>query len=222
MRKKTLSYSKKCSALEKLSFLLFPPRCVLCGRKTHGENICKDCFKKIKFLDYPLIEHRGNAFYYAITDYEGAGGELVKKLKFYGSKPVAFDIARIFANFIGGNEIIADFVSFVPMTFLERKKRGFNQSKLIAENLSRISNLKFFDRLEKVRNTEKQVGLSRTARTKNIRNAFMVKGIKISDSIIIVDDVYTTGATAHLVVRAVSGSLRPGFNVYFIAFSRKI
>ncbi len=219
MPKRTSNSLKRNSLLKKISFLVFPPHCVICGKETNGENICKDCLSKIDFLEYPLIEHRGKFFFYAITNYEGISGEVVRKLKFFNLKSLSYDVAEIFADFIRKNKIKADFVSYVPMTQKDRRKRGFNQSRLIAKNLSELLDIGFFEGIEKVRDTEKQVGLSRSKRIENMRNAFCARE-KIPGDLIIVDDVYTTGATAHSVAKAFSK--KSCFNIYFIAFSRKI
>ncbi len=220
MQRKISNYLKKNSSIKKLSFLLFPPRCVICGNRTNGRNICENCFKKIDFLDYPLIEHRKNVFFYAITNYEGVSGELVRSLKFRKLKSVSSDIAEIFADFIQRNNIKARFLTFVPMTPKERKSRGFNQSRLIARHLSQILNLELLSSLKKIKETKKQVGLLRRERIKNVKNAFIAEKIPTSGNVIIIDDVYTTGATAHSVAKVIS--LKTDSNIYFIAFSRKI
>ncbi len=209
----------KNSFLDKLSFLIFPPRCVVCGKRTTGENICKECFQRIEFLEYPLIEHKGRVFFYAVTNYESVAGELVRKLKFYGRKRVATDIAEIFFDFIQKNEILPDCISFVPMTKQDLCARGFNQSKLIAKRLSELSGIKLFEGIEKVRQTEKQVGLSRRKRIKNLKSAFRVSE-KCRGSVLVIDDVYTTGATAHSITSAFRKQTKS--DIYFVAFSRKI
>ncbi len=70
-----------------------------------------------------------------------------------------------------------------------------------------------------MKTTEKQVGLSRVARIKNVRNAFAVKGF-VNGSIIVIDDVYATGSTAAEINRALWKKVDG--NIFFIAFSRKM
>ncbi len=191
----------------------------MCGKPTSGENICGKCLAKIDYLEYPLIEHTGNNFFYAITNYDGMSGEIVRKLKFYGKKPLASDIAVIFASFIQSTGLKPDFVGFVPMTLAEKKRRGFNQSELIARNLVSLTGSRLFSGIVKIKETEKQVGLSRRQRISNVKNVFAVKK-RPEGNLVIVDDVYTTGATARSVVKAFGRNR--DFDIYFTAFSRKI
>ena len=205
--------------LKDLLDFVFPPRCVICGKETNGESICTQCKSKIKFLEYPLILHRKNIYFYAITRYQGISEKLVKKLKFSNRKRIAEDLGEIFAVFIKENDIRANFVGFVPMSKKELRSRGFNQSQLIARVISKKLNIPLFLGISKVKETEKQVGLSRAGRIKNVKNAFKFSQ-NISGSLIVVDDVFTTGSTAKEVAHASKGFVEGNF--YFIAFSQKM
>lgn len=205
--------------LKDLLDFVFPPHCVICGKETRGESICSQCKSSIKFLEYPLILHRKNIYFYAITRYEGVSEKLIKKLKFANKKRIAEDLGKIFADFILENNIVADFVGFVPMSKRELRSRGFNQSLLIARAISKSTNIPLFSGIQKIRETEKQVGLSRAKRMKNVRNAFKFSQ-SVTGSLIVVDDVFTTGSTAKEVAHASKGFV--GENLYFIAFSQKI
>ncbi len=205
--------------LKDLLDFVFPPRCVICGKETDGASVCPQCKSKIKFLEYPLILHRKNTYFYAITRYEGISEKLVKKLKFSNKKRIAEDLGEIFTNFINENNIRADFVGFVPMSKKELRSRGFNQSYLIARVISKRLNIPLFSGISKVKETEKQVGLSRVGRIKNVKNAFKFFQ-SVPGSLIVVDDVFTTGSTAREVARASKGFVKGNF--YFIAFSQKM
>jgi competence protein ComFC len=219
VQKKILPYLPKHSLAHNFFDLLFPPHCLVCGKHLSYGNVCKECLQHINFLEFPLIEHSGKFYFYAVTKYEGVSSALVKSLKFGKKKSVSMDIGNIISIFIKENNIEAPYISYVPMSVCEQKKRGFNQSYLIARAVSEITGLELYNDIKKVRDTKKQVGLSRYERKINIKNAFKANR-KVKGSMIIIDDVYTTGSTAKEVSTAVKNLVDA--NVFFIAFSRKI
>jgi ComF family protein len=105
---------------------------------------------------------------------------------------------RVSQDTINGYDIIVP----VPIHFLKRLKRKYNQSELLAQKLGIISGIPYEPRiLRKEKQTPQQEGLSRNARLKNIRGSF---GINLQyvhllrdKNVILVDDVLTTGATAN-------------------------
>ena len=87
-----------------------------------------------------------------------------------------------------------DAITFVPMSRAELKKRGFNQSLLLARLLAKLICVPLRGSIEKVRPTEPQVTLSAKERRRNLRGAFRLRRAG-KGSILIVDDIYTTGST---------------------------
>ena len=90
-----------------------------------------------------------------------------------------------------------DLVTFVPMSRKSERKRGFNQSKLLAEKLAKKLFLPCEDTLVKIRETSNQHKLSREMRRENIKDAFALKNnadIK-GKTVLICDDIKTTGST---------------------------
>ena len=214
-----MTYLKKRSLATQILDLIFPPHCLICGKKVSSGNVCEECLSHMELLKFPLIEHKGKTYFYAVTKYEGVAASIVKLLKFKRKKCLAKDVARVISNFINENNIKAGYVGYVPMLSTEERERGFNQSYLVANALSEALDIELFNGIEKVKTTEKQVGLSRVARIKNVRNAFAVKGF-VNGSIIVIDDVYTTGSTAAEINRALWKKVDG--NIFFIAFSRKM
>ena len=89
------------------------------------------------------------------------------------------------------------------MSVKAQKRRGYNQSKILAEKLSQIVNVPVLDCLEKKKETARQATLNRAERLKNLTDAFSVtdkKAVK-DKTIVIVDDVSTTGATAQAIAK---------------------
>ena len=198
---------------------IFPPHCLVCGKETEGKNICEDCKRKIKFMEYPLVEHNEKKFFYAITYYDGVMEEIIKKMKFHGMKNLAKDLSNILADFIYKEKICFDSIGYVPMTRKELLERKFNQTQLIAKEISRIYNKPLINSIKKLKTTRKQVGLTKKERKENLKNAFQMKE-KISGNILLIDDVYTTGSTAQEIVKSVSRTIKG--NITFVAISRKM
>jgi competence protein ComFC len=88
----------------------------------------------------------------------------------------------------------------IPSTYKQENKRGFNPSHLISKNISELINIKYLDNvLIKIKETEPQKNLSRSARLNNVKNSMGVNKIYLNSikdkNIIIIDDIVTTGAT---------------------------
>ena len=95
----------------------------------------------------------------------------------------------------------------VPLHPAKERARGFNQAKLLAKRLAKVMGIPLLERrLVKIRPTEAQTSLDGKSRETNVRGAFAVKrpsGIK-GKTVLLVDDVYTTGST----IREGSAALR--------------
>ncbi len=84
----------------------------------------------------------------------------------------------------------------VPMYWMRRFSRGFNQAEKLGRSVGERCNIPFVSLLRKVRSTGSQVGRGRGERVKAVHNAFKVrKGVEVPLHVIIVDDICTTGGT---------------------------
>lgn len=142
----------------------------------------------------------------AAVYYEGVARRMVQGLK-YGDRT---DLAPWMARWMlrAGSSLIADADIVVPVPLHRRRffQRRFNQAAELARALSGLSGVAFGPELVKRRKaTRRQVGLGRPEREDNVRGAFYVPaeaGIRISGRrILLVDDVFTTGATVSAVSR---------------------
>jgi ComF family protein len=162
------------------------PACRHCARPfaSRYSDTCGDCLS-----DEPPFER---AISYGL--YEGVLMEAIHLMKFRGARR----LSRPLSGMLSGLDLSrdADIIVPVPMTGAGLKKRGFNQSALVAKALGRARDIPLrLDLLLKIRETPPQLGLSRRARLRNLRGAFSaepgVKGLNV----IVLDDVITTGAT---------------------------
>ena len=147
----------------------------------------------------------------AYGSYDGALRDLVHMLKFDQVRPAAHVLGRMLAGAIAALEpsLPAGTVAVVPVPLHRHKRsqRGFNQAELIVRAAIKSlphsacaqNRFELFDRvLVRLRDTGSQIGLTRHQRRQNLRGAFAVQDAKpISNrAVLLVDDVYTTGATA--------------------------
>ncbi|MDE7158417.1 MAG: ComF family protein [Clostridiales bacterium] len=161
--------------------------CPFCGRKVKEAGTCLECKEKLL-----ITEKARSAF-----THEGEAMRLVIRFK-NGNKYLVRTLAELLFPLLEREFAEADAVTFVPMTEKDEKKRGYNQSKLLAERLAQMSGKEFLNAAIKQRQTDSQKTLGRKEREKNLERCFhvtdraAVKGKKI----LIIDDTLTTGATS--------------------------
>lgn len=92
----------------------------------------------------------------------------------------------------------------VPLHWRKQWQRGFNQAELLAKELSRRSGLPKLNLLKRRHHTGTQTRLRRSQRMENLKNAFVARPLPVDfRSVILIDDVFTTGATSHACAAAV-------------------
>jgi ComF family protein len=196
--------------------LLYPPRCVLCGRG--GDFLCAACVEALPRADGERCERCWlplNSVPYCVTclehpivltglrsvfRYEARGqvGRLIHAYKFGGQSCLADPLAAQLIESMPVWGIDADVIVPVPLTARRRRERGFNQALLIAEGVSRAFEIPVDQALVRVRSGVAQAH-SPTAeqRRRNVLGAFALRpGADISGRrALLIDDVATTGAT---------------------------
>lgn len=217
---------------QSVDFLL-PPRCPLCDVRV-GEHyaLCGACFYELAFVSDPKCGQCGIPFEagVAIGDtlcgdcvaapppfdvavspllYDDASRRAILKLKHGEALELAPWLAKTMARAIKENNQRYDMVIPVPLHPRRLWKRGFNQSAELARHLAKHLDAKLSTGLLiRTKNTPTQGGLSRKARYRNLAGAFQVSAKGQANlaglSVLLVDDVLTTGAT----IRACSRKLR--------------
>lgn len=160
--------------------------CEFCGRKTGEEGVCLDCKEKRIGVDKAR----------SCCTHEGAAARLVQRMKH--TKYLFRAMAELAVPLAETQFPEADAVTFVPMTEKAEKERGYNQSRLFAEELARRCGKPFVISAEKIKETDAQKFLGRKEREENLKGCFRVtdKAAVAGKSILIADDTLTTGATA--------------------------
>jgi ComF family protein len=129
--------------------------------------------------------------------YEGPVEPLVHRFKYQGWRRLAEPLALLLAERAVVEGLASSLVLAVPLHADRQRQRGFNQSELLARELRRRLSLREPPgRLVRVRPTIPQVGSDRLHRWENVRDAFLWRGSPLEGrSLLVVDDVATTGAT---------------------------
>jgi ComF family protein len=193
--------------------IVFPPSCLACDGRVHEEGaiFCPLCSATIDEVPsaVELPEGWGLSCLISPLAYGGALSEALIRCKHGGLPGFAGPLALLAARRASFPE--PDLVVPVPLHRRRLAKRGFNQSALMAGALSGMLGKPWSPAvLGRARNTPSQGGLSRAARMENVKGAFLVpprkRGHVGNRRILLVDDVWTTGATcracAHTLLRA--------------------
>ena len=91
-----------------------------------------------------------------------------------------------------------DYITFVPIGSKRRKERGFNQAEELAFEIGKLTNIPVVDALDKIGNERHQAGLSQKERQENLSGSFKLRELANTIKgkyILLIDDVFTTGAT---------------------------
>ena len=184
--------------------VLFPAICLNCkkhlGRDESDRAICPDCFSKIDILKSTSGERLLAVCLYGDPSIKA----LIHGLKFKHFTNTLPDIKQLISLFLENNLSVLsaeyDFITYIPLHPRRERSRGFNQSRLIAEIFAKAVKLPIHPILRRVRNTKEQSSIrDPKERTENVKNCFtpLSETTTVKDmNIILVDDVYTSGATA--------------------------
>jgi competence protein ComFC len=172
--------------------ILAPYNCLACGRE--GDLLCFSCLSELPPappFDHPL---RCLSKVQAATPYQGTAKNLVWQLKASGAQAAARLIVKAMADRFQlphGALIVP-----APTATAHVRQRGYDQARLLAKNLSRQTGLVHLDCLRRQGQIH-QVGASRQQRARQLSQVFYIRRPQLikNASIILVDDVITTGAT---------------------------
>lgn len=170
-----------CDGCWQKSVPLRKPACFWCNALTIGGKTCTRCARKTS-LNGSTIPFR----------LDGLVKEHIHDLKYGGDRDAAQFLAQKLIPFLPNKTF--DIISFVPSTGRSQRKRGYNQARLLAKHLARSARLPLQSTLLRIAHTD-QIGLGRAQRLSSVENNFIAIGNVTGQSILLIDDVITTGAT---------------------------
>ncbi len=199
-----------------LKNFFFPQRCACCTRLCGSRNIfCSECFPEIPFIYGKVCVKCGISLSFEfpsdicgrcrerkftfdknipLMEYKGYGKETLVNVK-YKSYASLVDVAELLARKIKMQENEFDFITFVPETKKEERKKGISIPGVLSRALGKKLELAHCELIEKIRETKKQKELTAKQRIINVRGAYRVKCPVKDKKILLIDDVFTTGAT---------------------------
>lgn len=182
--------------LEKIIELIYPEKniCFICDEfdESIKNHLCCECKNKLEFLEVEIEED-----IICPLKYTDEIRDVIFKYK-YSKNPYLYKmLGPLLLEELNKRNIEIDLIVPIPMSKIKKAKRGFNQSELLAAFLSEKLNVEMDSKnLIKHKKTKSQSSLSKSLRRENIKGAFSIKeNIFKGKTVLIVDDIMTTGAT---------------------------
>lgn len=169
--------------------------CPICESKVKVRGLCDHCRDALDTNVYTMYHFQYLDEVIVSFAYAKVGKELIQQYKFHGQTYLVEVIGDLLCERLLVSGLLQEsyVLSYVPMTRRAEEKRGFNQSKLLCEYISRTLDLPMAECFTKIRHTKEQVGLSQKQRKENIKGVFRMT--HETPALLLVDDVITTGAT---------------------------
>lgn len=176
---KTLPFIKAC--------------CIRCGNpmNENSDAVCFSC----KTNNYNFV----NAF--SVFEYRDEILNVIHKFKYNSGKYLYKPLSKFMLDYYVTKNLKVDCVTYIPMFNKKEKSRGYNQAKLLAEEFAKSVKLPVYSFCKKIKDNTSQTSLDFKLRYKNVMDSFQfdkslkneIKGKKV----LIIDDIFTTGATAN-------------------------
>ena len=206
--------------------LVYPRFCAGCGGAVgaNESHVCWDCLSAIQYVAHPYCSHCGDPVFGRVDEaftcytcssatphfdralsaarYQGPLQEIMRNFKYRKGLWTGDDIAQLLLACVNSHFDVdeVDAVAFVPLYPARQRQRGYNQAEVLAAAVAHRLRKPLLRRcLARVRPTPSQTGLTAKARASNVENAFKVRrpGHVQGRSVLLVDDVMTTGATVN-------------------------
>jgi ComF family protein len=218
--------------VRRLTDVALPPHCLACGRRVASAgSLCASCWGSMRLIEKPYCARLGIPFAYdlgagalsaeaiadpppfdrcrAVAAFDDVARRLVHGLKYRDRLELAAWMGGWMAR--AGAEIIEDADIIIPVPLHRRRLwwRRFNQSAMLAAAVAGLTGKPLsMTALKRTKPTPQQVGLGAEERERNVRGAFRVRREEkhqvAGRRVLLVDDVYTTGATAGAATRALT------------------
>lgn len=184
------------NAADWLADLVFPPTCGHCGRV--DARFCVVCRDELKRHPVNSSQHSADHISSLRATGKQAGilASAVKAFKYEGATDLQHLLAQRLVTTLNEQSRIFDAAVSVPLHADRQRERGYNQAALLGEPLARALGIRFEPGLlSRIRNTSQQARLSSNERRQNVVGAFAADPAAEGLSILLIDDVVTTGAT---------------------------
>ena len=182
--------------------LLFPPKCVLCGKFLDGEetDLCRTCRVESPWhaknnLKFPFLDSWAAVWYY-----EGYIRKSLHRFKFNRARHYADSYGRLLAmKLLNGYPEGFDVLTWVPVSRMRKFTRGYDQVELLAKAVGRELGMEPVRTVRKLRNNRAQSSITGQAqRRANVLGVYRILDPELvrGKRVLLLDDIITTGATA--------------------------
>ncbi|NMA92696.1 MAG: ComF family protein [Firmicutes bacterium] len=211
--------------------LFYPPRCLICrailpATALPGPPCCPRCRAKVPMAG-PYCPRCGSFHpgakdccpgnsplrsLFALSFYRGEFRKMLHRLKYRGGRHLARPLGEWLGMALLEVGWTPDLVTYIPLHPRKLTRRGYNQAELVARRVAVLLKVPLVPALKKVKDNPSQTGLSRRERHRNVAGTFAsLEVIPPGNSLLLVDDIYTTGATMKEAAAVLS---RPGMKIY--------
>lgn len=183
-----------------------PPLCACCGvsfdalAHVLSDSLCADC-RENRYHRAPILDLRRAPFRYS-----GPIRKAIHLFKYRGKTALAKPIAALLREYSLNNDSTGfswediEIIVPVPLHGVRKWRRGYNQSALLAQELGKLAQIPDAEILRRTRHTTPQVELEADERAQNVKDAFTInerawREYSLCKSVLLIDDVSTTGAT---------------------------
>ena len=191
---------KKNGIVSALERLLFPARCVLCSKllEQETEDICTECLTAARVFCHEPWKIPHIKSWLSMWQYTGTVRDSLVRYKFWHRRSYCVTYGRELAQKLQDAKLSYDVITWVPISFLRRVERGYDQVELIAYELCKHLKDKPVRLLHKHRHNRRQSGIRGLEnRRRNVRGVYrvvspeQVKGKRV----LLLEDIITSGAT---------------------------
>lgn len=181
-----------CSYCQKSIKRISPPVCSKCSKPidySSSVKLCQECCDSNRHFEVSKSPYV----------YEGLIKNAIYNYKYY-NKPYFYKLfGNCLINYMKDNNYTDfNFILSVPLHPSKMRTRGYNQAELVAMHISKNLSIPYIDALKRTKKTLKQSEQSKEERKINLKGAFVIKNSPrkiINSSVLLVDDIYTTGST---------------------------
>lgn len=201
--------------------------CPLCDRPT-AQELCLDCTRQIqrcRLSAHSISQQKLPIFVWG--NYGGTLKRVIASLKYDNQSQLARPLGILLAEAWLKSQLAQPglIVVPIPLHISKQKQRGYNQALLIAQSFCEVTGLKWQHGLERKRDTKAQFNLSPTQREQNLAMAFELSAKfrlhQPTNPVLLVDDIYTTGATARFAAQTLQHQGIAVYGMVAIATSQR-